>query len=123
MEKIVSHDNGDWKSRRYTHYCRVGVCPHECTSPSDSLEKAKSTMRKSLGMGMIGAELYRWKGVEDANGYYHRGKSQHEIFSNAIKMHWDKEACAKAIAAVADAEENKVAELLTLRLRTLPKLV
>ena len=89
------------------------MCPHECTSPSDSLEKAKSTMRKSLGMGMIGAELYRWKGVEDANGYYHRGRSQHEILSNAIKMHWDKEACDKAIAAVADAEENKVAELLT----------
>ncbi len=106
----MAHDNGDWKSGRYTHYCRIGHCPHNCTSEEDSLQKAQSSMRKSLGMGMTGAELYRWKGVEDANGYYQRGRSQHEILSNALTMQFDKAACDKAIAEVDNAAD---AELLT----------
>ena len=105
VERIVSHDNGDWGSAKYIHYCKVGCCPHECTSAEDSLDKAKSMVRLSLGMGMQTAEVYRWKGVEDANCYYHRGRAQHEIFSNGFKLQWDRKACDAAITSVNDAQD------------------
>ena len=71
-------------------------------------------MRLSLGMGMQTAEVYRWKGVEDANCYYYRGRAQHEIFSNAFKLQWDRKACDAAISAVEGAEDVELLAYSTL---------
>ena len=110
----MTHDNGNWQSDKYVHYCKLGACPHECTDAADSLEKAKACMRLSLGMGMETAELYRWKGVENANGYYNRGRSEHDILSNALKMQWTRKACDDAIAKIEAAADSQEVEFSTM---------
>jgi hypothetical protein len=114
VEDIISFDNGDWNSSKYVHYCLVGHCRHGCTGPETALETAKATCRKLLGNGMATAEVYRWKGVEEANTYYCAARAQHEIFSNALKMQWDRKACDKAIAEVQDAANAELLAYTTL---------
>ena len=58
--------------------------------------------------------MYRWKGVEEANTYYCAARAQHEIFSNALKMQWDKKACDEAIAKVQDTANAELLAYTTL---------
>ena len=110
VDAIISFDNGNWNSKKYVHYCLVGNCPHGCTGPEDALATAKQTTRKLIGMGPPAAEIYRWKGVEDCNNFYGRGRGQHDILGESLRMQWDRKACDAAIAAVDQAAN---AELLT----------
>ena len=114
VEDIISFDNGNWKSETYIHYCPVGQCPHGCTGPETALDTAKATARKLLGKGMVTAEVYRWKGVEEANNYYRAARAQHDIFSNALRMQWDRKACDDAIAKVQDAGNAELLAYTTL---------
>ena len=110
----MSHDNDNWDNEKYVHYCKLGVCPCECKDAADSLGKAKAGMRLSLGMGMVTAEIYRWKGVEEANCYHNRGRCQHELFSNALKMQWDRKACDAAMAKVEAAADSQDIDFSTM---------
>ena len=110
VDAIISFDNGNWNSKKYVHYCLVGNCPHGCTGPEDALATAKQTTRKLIGMGPPAAEIYRWKGVEDCNNFYGRGRGLHDILGESLRMQWDRKACDAAIAAVDQAAN---AELLT----------
>jgi hypothetical protein len=100
VDHIVTFDNSDWKQPEMIHYCKVGVCPHGCKNRDDALQKAKMCVRTSLGMGMETAEVYRWKGVENANSYYQRGRGQHEVLARGLRLQWDRKACDLAISAV-----------------------
>ena len=54
----------------------------------------------SLGMGKETAEVYRWKGVENANIYYQGGRGQYDLLAGVLRLQWDRKACDDAITAV-----------------------
>ena len=106
VEAILSHDNSDWSSRTYTHFC-LGPerCKAGCKNAADSLEIAKMNMRISLGMGLDIALKYRWKHMDTAKAYCTRGRGQHDLLSQGFRLMWQEKDLNEAEVAVAIAQD------------------
>ena len=106
VEVILEHDNSDWSSRTYTHFC-LGPerCKAGCKNAAASLEIAKMNMRLSLGMGLDIGLKYRWKHMDTAKAYCTRGRGEHDILSQVFRLMWQEKELNEAEVAVANVED------------------
>ena len=95
---IREHDNGDWLSPRFVHWC-LPDC-HLCRrDEAQSKEHMKQLGRTSLSPGCPVALLYRWKRVGEAQAYAIRGRGQHELLPRSLQRVWSKKALVEATLA------------------------
>ena len=109
MEAKVQHDNCDWKGARYIHDHKIGDCPSGCTGEDDGKEKAKMLTRAGLATGCPIGLLYRWKHMDAAQAFLHRGRGEHEILPLSLQRMWSKTALDEAALVLEMA--NNVDEL------------
>ena len=83
-DMISGIDNGSWEKKKPTHW-RVPTCVF-CEGTRESAQDAMETAAmSSLGVGPGLALFIRWKGVEKAVAYDHRGCQQHSYLPEAVK--------------------------------------
>ena len=75
--EVRYYDNGDWNDPFVYHYCLPG-CRCGRTEP-----KARActwgVVLKTVGPNCPLALEYRWKHMEEANGWHHIGRAQHNL--------------------------------------------
>ena len=101
-DALLDHDNGDWRSREYTHWC-LGefLCPLKCKDAADSLAKAKELTRTDLGPGCPVALAYRWKHMDRAQAYMGRGRGRHDLLGQSLRRMWTAQELDEAADALA----------------------
>ena len=106
-ELALEFFNSDWLGKRPTHYCLYGSCTFGCRDEAHGLEIAKKHGRTSLGMGLVVALEYRWKGMERAAAWALRGRGLFDVLDFTLLLMFkvkDLEAAEAYCEAIGNGE-------------------